>query len=96
LFLKQKAVAAEIQETVVVVDQVYWISHSKQPRKWRKRWFGGGSSGGGFGGGGGVLWWIWRRLLLEVARVEVGKRLCNIYHEKKLQFAAFYDYSLYY
>jgi hypothetical protein len=26
LFLKQRAVAAEIQETVVVVDQVYWIS----------------------------------------------------------------------
>jgi hypothetical protein len=30
LFLKTKAVAAEIQETVVVVDQVYWISQAAQ------------------------------------------------------------------
>jgi uncharacterized membrane protein YgcG len=48
---KTKAVAAEIQETVVVVDQVYWISSSKQPGSGGRGGFGGGSSGGGFGGG---------------------------------------------
>jgi hypothetical protein len=34
-------------------------------------------------------WWIWRRRLLEVARVEVGKRLCKHIIKKKLQIAAF-------
>jgi uncharacterized membrane protein YqiK len=58
LFLcKTKAVAAEIQEIVVVVDQVYWISHSKQPRV-ADEVVGGGSLVVDGGGGGGR--WIWR------------------------------------
>jgi hypothetical protein len=41
-----------------------------------------------------VRWWIWRRSFSEVARVEVGNRLCKHSIIKKLQIAAFFTLSI--
>jgi hypothetical protein len=94
LFLKKKAVAAEIQETVWSWTKFTGYPVLSSLGSGGRGGFGGGSSGGGFGGGGGVQWWFWRRLLWRWLEWRLVKDSVNIYHEKKLQFAAFYDYSL--